>query len=72
MSNIQISKLTTAQHVSGWNICLWGNPKLTVYCGNCSGMFKTREYVQMTDRNYQIAVFCPYCSHYNLTGLYPK
>jgi hypothetical protein len=26
-----------ARSVEGWNICLWGNPKLTVVCGKCMG-----------------------------------
>ena len=72
MNVLKIKNLVGAASVSGWNICLWGNPKLTVYCGNCGGPFKTRDYVCMRDHNNQIAVFCPHCHFYNLTGLYEQ
>jgi|FAXJ01.1.fsa_nt_gi hypothetical protein len=68
---VKIRKLTGAQLVEGYDFCLWGNPKLSVICGHCSGPFKTREYIFMADRGGQIAVFCPHCQYYNLTGLYP-
>ena len=68
---IKIDKLCGAERVEGWNFCLWGNPKLDVICGNCKGPFSTRQYASMTDRGGQIAVFCPHCGYYNLTGLYP-
>ncbi len=67
---INISKLIKAQSVSGYNMCLFGNPKLTVFCGNCSGMFKTRDYIIIKNKNKEISVFCPYCCYYNLTGLF--
>jgi hypothetical protein len=70
---IKISKLTTAQSVNGFmgTLMIWTNPKLTVICGHCSGLFKTRDHIEMSDRGQEIAVFCPHCQYYNLTGLYP-
>jgi len=66
---MKIEKYTNAISVSGWSICSWGNPKLTAICGNCEGLFNTRQYVTITNRGNKIALFCPYCHYYNLTNL---
>lgn len=70
--SISIDKVCGAVSVEGWAICLWGNPKLSVVCGNCKGPFSTRQYAFITNKGRQIAVFCPHCQYYNLTGLYPN
>jgi len=44
MIKIDIKDVVTAKYVEGWNMSLFGNPKLTIICGNCSGKFKTRDY----------------------------
>jgi hypothetical protein len=71
-AEIPLEKQTRAMSVSGWSICLWGNPKLSVICGNCCNLFKTRDYIKVTNRGGEIAVFCPHCQHYNLTNLFPN
>ena len=65
-----ITKWCHAAYVEGWSICLWANPKLHVLCGNCGGPFDTRDYITVTNQSNEIAVFCPHCLHYNLTGLF--
>ena len=68
---IPISKFCNAESVSGWNMCLWGMPKLTIICGNCYGQFKTRDYIRITNMGNEYAAICPHCQKYNKTGLYP-
>ena len=65
---VQINKLVNVSYVECWNFSIFGNPKLTVVCGECKGLFKTRDYV--TIKNTQtIGVFCPHCKTWNNTGL---
>ena len=64
-------QICNAVYVEGWNICLWGMPKLTIVCGNCKGQFKTRDYVPFnrgkSDKN--TVSCCPYCGKWNKLGL---
>lgn len=60
-------QLCDAAHYSGWNICLWGNPKMTIICGSCHGEFKTRSYYRF-DREKgpeKTVANCPYCRKWN-------
>ena len=56
-----------AQAWGGWNISIFGKPKLKVICGNCNAMFKTRDYYPYTvEDKYEGAVACcPNCFKYN-------
>ena len=64
-------KWCKARHAEAWSVCLWGNPKMTVVCGNCLKTFSTRDYLSVTNCGGQIACKCDGCGAMNLTGLYP-
>lgn len=67
---IPLSKICKAESVNGWNICLWGRPKLTIICGDCYNLFKTRDYNHITNMNNELAAVCPKCGKFNRLGLY--
>jgi hypothetical protein len=60
---IPADKISFAKHAEGWNMCLWGNPKITVICGKCYGEFKTRSYHPFTEGG--VIANCPHCSQWN-------
>ena len=47
---------------------LFGNPKLTIVCGDCYGQFKTKDYT-LDKKNKEIVANCPHCGMWNRTGL---
>jgi hypothetical protein len=63
-------KIVTAVSAEAWNMCLWGNPKALVICGNCYGQFKTRDYYPINrgqvDEN--SVANCPHCGMWNELG----
>ncbi len=70
MSGVHIpmkTNLCHASYVRGWNICLWGKSKLTIVCGNCDHLFKTRDYIPRYNDDQQrgLAAQCPGCSYLN-------
>lgn len=68
---IPLTQQTKAKHVDGWTFTLIPglNPKLTMVCGNCNSLYKTRDYVRATNQRNEIVIFCPYCQYWNFTGL---
>lgn len=70
--SIPASQFVDADTVEGWNISLWGNPKLTIVCGGCHAMFKTKDYLPITNMDNEYAANCPKCNKWNQLGLYPK
>lgn len=60
-------QLCNAAHFEAWNICLWGNPKAEIICGNCKRPFETRRYYPFNrGRTDECAVAnCPSCGKWN-------
>ena len=71
MLTIKSENLVSAKYVTGWNICLWGNPKLHIICGNCEGQFLTRQYRPffVKDQHVNTVACCSYCGKWNKLGL---
>ncbi len=70
MSGVYIppnEKLCEAKDYRGWNICLWGRPKLSIICGHCDRPFKTRDYFPRNNHaGYKgLAAHCPACAYWN-------
>lgn len=61
-------KLTNAQSVEGWNMSLFGAPRLTVTCGGCYSQFKTRDYYPFTSKDGKrgSVAYCSRCSKWNI------
>lgn len=63
MININQNNLTDAKLVTGWNMSIFGNPKLTIICGSCDSQFKTRDYYKFNPRG--SVACCPNCGKWN-------
>lgn len=64
------NRLVRSKYVEGWNMSIFGNPKLTIQCGQCSGIFKTREYYPHRRFDNRLTACCQYCGFWNLTPFY--
>lgn len=55
------------RNFSGYNMSILGKPKMTVICGSCSGMFKSRDWFPYTNsrRRKMSIVNCPKCNKWN-------
>lgn len=53
-------KVVEPRMFEGWNMCLWGDPKFTIVCGECGVAFKKR--IPMMNRP---RVQCPTCGTIN-------
>lgn len=62
-------RMVDAKYVTGWNISLFGNPKLTIQCGKCFSLFKTRDYIPCNDLGGQLLAPCPFCGFWINTKL---
>lgn len=77
MSGVYIptnEKLCEAKDYRGWNICLWGRPKLSIICGHCDRPFKTRDYFPRNNHaGYKgLAAHCPTCAYWNWMNMQYK
>ena len=65
----KITKYVDAISVTGFNTSIFGRPKLTIVCGHCETLFKTRDYVPITNVGNLLAANCSSCGYWNNTKL---
>lgn len=68
---ISTARICTARYAEGWNMCLWGPPKMKVICGSCTGQFSTRDYRAFNQgrEDEDTVADCPYCGMWNKLGV---
>lgn len=70
---IQIDKdqIVEAAYVSGWNMSIFGQPKMKILCGSCGHTFRTRDYYPFTreGRSHGFVAKCPCCPKWNRLNL---
>ena len=57
-----------ASYIEGWNFSIFGNPKLSIVCGNCHSLFKTRDYYPTYCIDSEVPIVmtpCPHCEKWN-------
>ena len=71
MIKIPEEKIVKAKFTEGWNMSLFGKPKLSIVCGNCSGQFSTRQYINLYEkgRHTDSVACCQFCGYWNRLGL---
>lgn len=64
------SEVVKAHSWEGWTVgfALFNKPKMTIRCGGCYWLFKTRDYIPLTDRSGSAAM-CTSCKKWNLFPL---
>lgn len=67
---IQLSQdqICNAASFEAWSMCLWGQPKASIVCGNCKRPFSTREYRPFNrgQSDEGVAANCPHCGKWNV------
>lgn len=68
--SLPYDKFVNAKAYECWSLSLFGKPKLTVICGDCSSQFSTREWRTMTaPEKGRVVACCPVCGKWNKTKL---
>jgi hypothetical protein len=64
--------LVRAANCEGWAMSLFGQPKMTIVCGECMGTFKTRDYHKVLKKGTPIGSFakCSCCGMLNFFDMY--
>lgn len=58
--------LVRAAEAEGWNLSLFGKPKITFTCGNCFHVWATRDWFEEVRKG--VSCTCPKCNKVNWTG----
>ena len=71
MITLDRDKLCEAKYASAWSVSIFGNPKMTIICGNCCAEFATRSYHPFNKGKPDecIVAHCPYCTKWNKVKL---
>ena len=72
MISIPSDKIFAAHYATGWNMCLWGPPKVEIICGSCYREFSTRKYHPYYENGCRTATLanCPSCGMWNKFGMH--